>query len=112
MPSARAKCIQEVTDDVNSGRITSFSQWPELMEQYPAHAATREGQECLPALYGNDEQLDSGGEEDDGDEEDGDDDGEEDDDDDDDDMGGGGGATGRAAAVAGDAGGGSSGDDA
>ena len=56
MPSARAKCIQEVTNDVNRGLITSFSQWPEILEQYPAHPPTREGQECLPQRYVDDEE--------------------------------------------------------
>ena len=87
MPSARAKCIQEVTDEFMSGRITSFSQWPEILEQYPAHPPTREGQECLPTRYGDDDDDND----DDGSE------GEGDDDDDDDDMGGGAGAAGGCA---------------
>ena len=43
MPSARAKCIQEVKDDCESGRITSFSQRPEILGQYPAHAPHQRG---------------------------------------------------------------------
>ena len=82
MPSARAKCIQETEDDVRSGRITAFTQWPEILEQYPAHAPTKEGQECLPALYGGDCADDDRTTDDED---------EDDDDEADDDMGGGGG---------------------
>ena len=70
MPAARAKVIAEVQADVKNKVITSFSQWPEIMESFPEHSAMFEGQEGLPVRHAGDDDEDD---EDEGDDEDGDD---------------------------------------
>ena len=65
MPAARAKVIAEVQADVRNKVITSFSQWPEIMESFPEHSAMFEGQECLPVRHaGDDDEDDEDGDDD------------------------------------------------
>ena len=45
MGSVRKKLIDEINRDVDSGIYTEWSQWPELLEDFPPHSTMREGQE-------------------------------------------------------------------
>ena len=45
MFTARQKLIDEVNQDIDDKIYTDWSQWPELLEEFPPHSAMVEGQE-------------------------------------------------------------------
>ena len=85
MFTARQKLIDEVNQDITDRIYTDWSQWPELLEEFPPHSAMVEGQEGHRDRANGDDA--DGDDEADGD----DDDGEAGPDDDDDSDGAGGG---------------------
>ena len=48
MDKIREQLLQDVTDAVNSGEVTSFWDYPDLLLEYDDHAPLKEGMEGAP----------------------------------------------------------------